>query len=174
MRITKLLGLSVVLVALAVVINALAFKSATVTNPTSFTVSSTTSAALSFSDTLVGGATRSNGVTVDIVDRQLSIDFTDNFQPNSRYRYLNVFNVGKAAGIPDVTLGVDTSDVPTGVTVNLYKAGGGFGGGNQLSGAVIDGVTNTSYNVDMEIIVDATYAGVGGAFDLVITGTQAN
>lgn len=172
MRITRLMGLAIVWVALAAAVNALAFKTATVTNPTTFTVGSTAGAALAFDAATSPGT----GFTTSIPatganQRQLQIVLNDTLQPNSVYRFTRVFKVTNlATGTPATTLSVDTSAFPAGITVTLYKGDGLFT--TPLAGQVLDATTST-VNVDMEVSVGAAYTGTGGTdLALKITGTQ--
>lgn len=117
MRITKLMGLAVTTVALAVTINALAFQTADVTNAMSITVSSTTVAGLAF-DAPTGSP---DGATVSTASNELSITFSENVQPNSTYTFDPVFKITNN-GATSKTLGYSTSGF-TGVTISLYQTG---------------------------------------------------
>lgn len=172
MRITRLMGLATVLVALAAAVNALAFKTATVTNPTTFTVDTTSAAALAFAAATSPGTGFTASIpTTGANQRQLEIVINDKMQPNSVYRFTNVFKVtNTATGTPATTLGVDTSALPAGVTVTLYTADGTFS--TPLVGQILDATTST-LSVDVQIAVDAAYTGSGGSnLALKITGTQ--
>ena len=168
MRLSKVMGLAVIIVALAAVMNAMAYKTATVTNPTSFTVTSTTGAALAFSKADNEGT----GFQTSVPDagsnqRQLQIIITDNMQPGSVYKFTNVFSVTNAISGAVVDLTYSPDALGQGITVQLLA------NGVDLKSTTLGGTSPTSVAVDMIVTVSGSYTGTGGSnVGLSITGTQ--
>lgn len=165
MRLSKVMGLAVVLVALAVAINALAFKTASVTNSASFTISASKDAALGID----AGTTPGTGFTLSGQNTgaaTLTID--DNMQPNSVYTFGQVFKLVNHANSGSITLTGYTATVTGGgATIKLYKAGTSdeIGAGTAITLGV-----GGSMDVDMEVTVTGA-AGAKSA-SIVINGTN--
>lgn len=96
MKLTKLMGLAVVVVALAAAMNALAFKQATIKNDFALSVKSTGVATIALNTV----ASPSPGVSSSISTGILSVTFTDILQPNGVYTYDNVFSILNNASYP--------------------------------------------------------------------------
>lgn len=171
----KVLGLAIVLVALAVAINALAFKSASVTNSASFTVSATNAAALAIE---AGGTPGTGFSTAGITDGSLTLTINDKMQPNSTYKFSEVFKVTHKATSTNSITGVGyTVSVPAGFQasdIKLYETGGS----TELSNKTLTSGA-PSVTLDLEIHVPAgvtidtvTPANNVKSFNIVITGNQ--
>ncbi|HYG60539.1 MAG TPA: hypothetical protein VD902_20905 [Symbiobacteriaceae bacterium] len=123
MRFSKVLGLAVVLVALAVTLNALAFKTAEVTSSASFTVVTSGSAALAVT---AADSDADPGIDTDETPGVFSLTINDQVQPNSKYLFKNVMKVangtGRTSTIQSLDYDIDGLDVAEG-TVKLYVAG---------------------------------------------------
>lgn len=158
MRITKLMGLAVTMVALAVTINALAFQTASVTNAMSITVSSTTSAGLAF-DAPAGSP---DGATVSTASNELSVTFTENVQPNSTYTFDPVFKITNNSSSAK-TLGYSSSGF-TGLTVVLYQTGTT----NDLSGYSLGAGLSVEVKVSVQTNTGTTTGAKSGS--IVVTG----
>lgn len=163
-------GAALIAAALFILIGALAFQTAVVTNPTSFVVDATGNAALAMSP----GTAPDPGVSVSVVGRRLSIVINDKMQPGSTYTFSDVFrisNVGPAGGgpYPSVRLGYATSGGwPPEVALAIFKTGTT----QDLATITLDNTTATSVEVDLRLSVDASYAGTGGTFGIDITGSR--
>lgn len=165
MRFTKLMGAAVVVVGLAVALNALAFKTASVTNAASFTVSATQSAALA----IEAAAPAGTGFTTNgLATGYLTLSIDDQMQPNSIYKFANVFQItNKAANTTTSITGINyTAAVDPNVVVKLYKAGTPQELTNETLAAA------ASVAVDMEIEVKAGAALATKNFNIVISGNQ--
>lgn len=148
MRLSKLVGGVVVLMALGSMLTATAFKTAAVTNTMSLTVAATGSAALA----MAAAASPDNGINATVVSGQLKIDITDQMQPGSTYCFSPAFNVkNTGTGTPTFTFEAPTYvSMPGTVTMTLFRSGA-----TPCSTALLnstlpgDGATN----IDIQIVV---------------------
>jgi len=165
MRFSKLMGLAIVLVALAVAINALAFKSAEVTNAATFTVSATDSAALA----IKAATTPGTGFTASNLGTGfLTLAITDNMQPNSKYKFSGVFKISNTTASNITGVGYTTTFPAAVGTITLLDASDSTPLSNETlatPGGAID--------VDMEITLLSTATTGAKTFNIVITGNQA-
>lgn len=177
-RYRKVMGLAIVLVALAVAINALAFKTATVTNHASFTVNATKAAALAIQDTT--GSERGTGFGTTGVDNgYLTLTINDQMQPNSKYLFKGVFKIVhnlEAANTASITgVKYEVSSVPTpfvAADIKLYKTGTTTEVTNET---IADGgslIVDLEINVPDSITVSDTATGNPYSFDIDIIGNQ--
>lgn len=124
-RYRKVMGLAIVLVALAVAINALAFNTANVTSQATFTISGSGAAALGIDTS--GSSTTGFSVT-GTSNSYATIAITDPMQPYSTYTYEDVFKVennnpGGSDREIDITSISFNPVLPTGVTMSLTVGG---------------------------------------------------
>lgn len=122
MRLSKLIGGIVVMVALGSMFTATAFKTAAVTNDVAITVSATNTAALAMS----AAAVPDNGIAVTLPGGQLKITITDQMQPGSVYCFSPAFQV-KNTGLttPIFTFGAATiTGMPGTAQLQVFKSGG--------------------------------------------------
>jgi hypothetical protein len=162
MRLTKFMGLAVVLVALAVTLNALAFSTAKVTNSATFTVAATGSAALAIS------STPGTGLSADVTSNYLKLTVNDKMQPNSTYLFSNaITTTNKSSGAINLT---GYSATANGVTVKLYKAGTNTELG--AVGAQSLATANDSLTFDMEVTVDKAATTGAQTVDITINASQ--
>lgn len=163
----KVMGLAIVLVALAVAINALAFKTATVQNAATFTVSATNAAALA----IEADATPGTGfTTAGIGTGYLTLTIDDNMQPNSVYTFDDVFKItNKASNTTTSITGINYSlsglDAAI-ATVKLLDSADG----TQVSNETL--ASGASITVDLEITVLSTAALGAEPFEITISGNQ--
>lgn len=167
MRVTKLMGLAVLLVALAVTMNALAFKTVVVTNPATLTVTGTGTAALAISAATTPGVGFAASEGGGGNQRQWYINFQSAMQPNSVYTYSGVMKVSASTTDGNVTISNVTATAPAGILVEVLRTGTT----TPLQGAVIEAGT-PSWDVDVRVTVDPTYAGTGGNFNIQITANR--
>jgi hypothetical protein len=158
---TRLMGLAVALVAGAVVINALAFSTATVTNATTFTVSSTNTAAIG----ITAAAFPGSGFSTSFTNNYLELAITNNMQPNSVYKFSNVLTVTNNTDTA-ATVNYSLTSPPTGVTVRLLEAGTS----TELTNKALAGAA--AVTVDVEITLSTATTTGAKSMDLVISATQ--
>lgn len=150
MNVKKLMGLAVVLVALAVAVNALAFKTANVTNTSSITVDTTSSAALKITAGTGSGFSSNIGA-----NGYLDIVFSQKMQPNSDYLFGPVFTVTNT-NTALVNLSYTVSGNANGLQVELYKDAAG----GALPATLAANTGNT--DVYIKVTVPAGYVAGGG------------
>lgn len=156
--------------ALAILVSASAYKTAIVTNPTTFTVDTTGNASLA----MAAGTSPDAGVTVTVSGRRLTITINDTMQPGSVYTFSDVFritNTGPVGGGPYASVSLSyaaTDGWPAGVTLALLQTGTS----NDLGTVILNNTTMTSVEADIRITVDAGYAGSGGTFGISVTGSR--
>lgn len=184
-RYRKVMGLAIVLVALAVAINALAFKTASVTNQAHLTISASKSAALSI-DAAASPGTGFQILGHDTNSMELTIQ--DQMQPNSTYLFSNVFRIIDNAQSGTVTLAAPVINGLAGATVTLYKAGTATLAGGTVSGGTTIGGTTLNKNtggatpqvgsyVDVDVVVAIPSGGNFATadtknFTIIIDGSQ--
>ncbi len=114
----KFLGLAVVLVALAVLVNVLALSTATVNSGLTIDVVNTSSALVALSAPI----TPDPDVTVSTATGILQLTVADGVQPDSEYTFSPVFTItnNSAAGI---TVDLTGSSTPAGMTLSFTEAG---------------------------------------------------
>lgn len=157
---TRLLGLAVVMVALAVIVNALALSSASVTNKLSIPVTTTDTALIAFE----APTTPDADITLTAVGaNQMTVSVDTGIQPNSTYVFDQVFAVTNNSGNA-VTLGV-TYPATTGLTITLANAAGGA----DLNGLSLG--IGASVNVKMTVVAAAGAASLVNG-DLIISATR--
>lgn len=164
---TKFLGLAVVFVALAVLVNVLAISSASIDSDMQIVVENTSTAMIALAAP-VAPATKDDDVTVDTSSGVLDITLSDGLQPGSTYTFKSVFSItNNSANAVDVN--IDTTGEPAGMTVAFYNASGD---------GLIDGVTSVSVaaasSVNVYMVITNTSATAIAAHDLVVTVSAAN
>lgn len=181
-RYRKVMGLAIVLVALAVAINALAFSSAKVHNATTLTIKATKDAAVGI-DAITSG--EGTGFTVSGTSTgAMTLDIDDVMQPNSEYRFSKVFQItkGSTADItllaPTITAGTGF-DLGTGGDVLLVLAGADETvAANLIGGANAKSLDGTTTAIEVDIIVkvgaDAPVSNTPQDLTITINATQAN
>jgi hypothetical protein len=150
MNVKKLMGLAVVLVALAVAVNALAFKTANVSNTSSITVDATNAAALKITAGTGSGFTSTIGA-----NGYLDLVISQKMQPNSDYLFGPVFTVTNTNGAI-VNLSYTVSGNTNGVQIDLFKDANG--GALPATLAATSGATD----VYVKVTVPDTFVGTGG------------
>lgn len=168
MRLTKLMAIAVVVAGLGVALNALAFKTASVTNAASFTVESTDSAALAIEAAAVPGVDTGFS-TSGLSTGSMTLTINDKMQPNSTYTFSNVFMItNKASNTTTAITGVGYSDTASAsvADVTLYVAGTS----TELTNETL--ASGASVAVDMEITVEDNAALGAESFDIIIFGNQ--
>lgn len=147
MRITKLLGLAVVLVAMAVAINALAFKTADVTNNMALKIVGTETAALA----MLPGTGDGAGSVVG-ADGILKIALAKFPQPGSTYVFDDVFRVkNNAAASRTITLPASVLlGTTTQVTVSFVNSAG-----TPVTSVVVG--AGATENIGLKIITPDTF-----------------
>ncbi len=166
MRLTKLMGFAVVLVAMAVAVNALAFRTAVVTNGMSMTVDTTSASGLAFAAATVPDP----GVSSVITDGKLIITVNDKMQPDSIYTYEDVVKITNNSGAT-VTLSYSTAGLTGGTTLALKTPANADISGTTLASA-------TSLEVKMVVTVPSTFVTNGGTLaaaqsgSIIITATR--
>ncbi len=145
----RFLGLAVTLVALAVMVNALALKSATINGTTVSIPIVNSSAAL----IAIGGATVSPDPDVIVTDSGgvATISVQDGLQPNSSYSFGNVLTITNNSET-DVTLSISVGDL-TGTGINAITFYDSATSTAFTSGSL---AKNTSITLTMSIDVSAT------------------
>lgn len=166
-RYRKVMGLAIVLVALAVAINALAFKTASVTNSATLTVAATQGSALGID---VGTAPGS-GFGTDFASNYLKLTIADKMQPNSTYTFNDVFKIKHGASEASTAItGIDyLTNLPASVgTIRLMV------GATELGDTGANSLANSSatMDVDLEITIKDTAALGAQTFSITITGNQ--
>lgn len=165
MKFSKVMGVALVLVALAVAVNALAFSTAAVTNEASFTISATKDAALAINTTTAPG----KGFTMSVASGSGSLAINDTMQPNSVYTFSKVFSIThNAADTAPITLGSLTTDLPAAAgTIKLYEAGTK----NEITNKLL-ATKGASVDVDLEVsVLDGAALGTQ-TFSIVVNATQ--
>lgn len=161
---TRLFGVAVVLTALAAAMNAMAYRTAQVTNQANFALVNTTAAELAFG----APTTPDPGLTIDTTGGTLLITVNEDIQKKSVYTWNQTFKITNNATYP-VTLSyaVVGASWPSGVTLKLYEAGTTTEiSTNPLAAAA-------SRDVDMELTVDNTAALAAAAtYDFTVTATR--
>lgn len=150
MRMTKVLGLAVLLVAMAVAVNALAFKSADVTSSMKFKVVSTELAGLALLQGAGDGADSTIGA-----DGIMTIGLSTSPQPNSTYVYTDVFRVkNNAAATKTVTLPTSLSLGNAKVTVTFVDDTGA-----DITSFTVaaKGATGDTKNVGIKVVVASDF-----------------
>jgi len=159
MRITKLMGFAVVLVAMAVAVNALAFKTAVVTNGMSITVATTSASSLAFS----AATAQDPGVSSSITAGKLTITVNDAMQPDSVYSYEDVVKITNSSAAT-VSLAYTVTGL-TGATAVLKNPSNADIGGTTLGPAA-------SVEVKMVVTVPAGTALGAQTGTIVVTATR--
>lgn len=114
---TRFMGLAIVLVALAVLVNVLAISSATVNSNLTVNVVNTSSAMIALAAP-VAPATLDNDVVVDTSSGVMAVTLDDGLQPGSTYTFKSVFSItNNSDDAVDVTL--STTGTPAGMTVTF-------------------------------------------------------
>lgn len=172
MRLTRLMGLAVVLVAMATAMNALAFKTATVNNPTSMTVVATNSAIFAFAPIVSTATGFSTSVSAN---GQLTIGFVDDMQPNSEYLYEKVFkvssNVSRSSVAKDIAItGISIVDAATGAAVTGVSAEVLLTGTS--TSLVGQNVNAAGTEVDVKVVLGSTAAVGGKSLLIKVSGTE--
>lgn len=158
---TRLLGLAVVMVAMAVMVNAMALSSFTQAN--SFTLSVVTpDLALVAFDTATGA---DGDVTVDLSAGKLDLTFAHGVQQNSTYEFSPAFKI-KNNSKNAVNLGwVAGAGAPTGVTVTFHNAADNV----QLTSLPAE--MAAWIDVKVKVVASGTAAG-GGTYGMTLTATR--
>lgn len=157
---TRLLGLAVVLVALAVIVNALALSSASVTNKLTIPVTTTDQALIAFT----APDSADGDITLTAVGaNQMVVAVDTGVQPNSTYVFDQVFKITNNSA-DNVTLGL-TPPTATGLTITLADAATD----TNISGLVLN--SGLSINVKMTVVADGTAASLNTG-DLVVSATR--
>lgn len=167
MRVTKFMGLAVVLVAMAVMVNTLAFKTAQVTNGLSLTVDTTGNAELAVS----ASASQDPGISTAVSNGKFTITIADVMQPDSVYTYTESFVVTNSSA-SSITLTCSASGFTGGVTADLLDtSNASLCGGTALAAA-------GSQTVRIRVTVPAAFVSNGGTLNavqnasIVLTGTR--
>lgn len=166
MRRSRILGLAVVFVALALTMNALAFRTASVSSSATFSVVTSGSAALA----VTNAGSPDPGIGTDETGGVFTLTINDKVQPNSEYRFANVMTVkngtGRTTSIKDLSYSISGLTAAEGV-VKLYLAGTS----TEFPGTVSDG----SYTLEkdeavvLDLFIDLTKDAVIGSKPLTIT-----
>lgn len=159
----RLFGLAVVVVALAVIVNALALSSANVTNKLTLDVKTTDNALIAFSTPT---ALDSDISLTAAGANQMSFTVNTGVQPNSTYVFDQVFKITNNSN-DNVILGA-TFPSATGLTITLANTIGG----TNLVGMTLN--SGASVDVRMTVVADgtATTASSLTNADLVISATK--
>jgi|GEM_PF-2890488 len=171
-RYRKVMGLAIVLVALAVAINALAFRTATITNTAKITVVKTNGAAVAL-DVPVDIGT---GVSANVDANYLTIDITDAMQPNSVYEFAKVLsltnNTGRIVNITSLVMTFDggTHDGQTLDANGIHLEFALSTDNTQILGTDITQVYDPGQVFDMIITIDpnANLTDAGEDFQIVL------
>jgi hypothetical protein len=165
-RMNKLIGVIVVLMALGSIINATAFKTAAVTNNMAITVDTTANAALA----MAAATAQDSGITVTAPTGQLLLTLTDKMQPGSTYCFSGAFKVtNTGVGAPTFTFTAPTTTgLPGSVTLSLFQ--GGAPCSTTLTGQTL--IANASSNVEMQIVVPTGTPLASSSPTLTINGTH--
>jgi hypothetical protein len=117
MRISKLMGLAVSVVALAVTINALAYQTAVVTNGMTITVDNSSAAQLAID----APTDLDPGITTAEVAGKFSFTVADVMQPDSVYTFHNAFKVTNNAG-HSINLSCSPTGLDSAISIVLRDA----------------------------------------------------
>jgi hypothetical protein len=165
MRISKLMGLAVFVVALAVTINALAYKTAVVTSGLSITVDTSANAELA----IAAPTSADPGITTSVTNGKFSLVVDDIMQPDSVYTYHDALKVTNNAS-HTITLTCATTGFDAAISIALRDAADD----SILCGTAF--ATTVSKEVRLEITVADTFTagslGTLAAGSLVLTGTR--
>lgn len=167
MRVTKFMGLAVVLVAMAVMVNTLAYKTAVVTNGMTITVDTTGSAKLA----VAAAAAPDPGLGTSVTNGKLTLTINDKMQPDSVYTFQDAFQVTNSDAANAITLTCSTSGFSgVGVTVTILDSTDASICG---PGKVI--AASGTQQFRLQVSVDSTFSGtlnsaINGSF--VLTGTR--
>lgn len=171
---TRVLGLAVVAAALAATVNALAYKTAAVTNAISLSVVNTSAAALAFeaADSPDPGLSVSFGGSGS---ETMSISINEGIQRNAVYTFRPAFKIKNnsnastgATGYPVALTYSQTGTCPSGVTLSLLVNGGSA----DLS-TVTSLAAGNSTTVDLQVTTSASAAmNASNGCTLTITGTR--
>jgi hypothetical protein len=157
MKVSSVLAVSIMLVALAASLNAVAFKTAAVNNTFSITVAATNNAALALNT----ASAQDPGVsTAPNAGGQLEMVINDAMQPGSTYCFASVMAItNQATGSPTPpTITIDTptwqTPLPAGVTIVFSKS---TGAGTACGGTILNAgnaasltlAPNASMDIDM-------------------------
>ena len=159
----RLFGLAVVVVAMAVIVNALALSSASVTNKLTLAVTTTDDALIAFETPT---ALDSDISLTAVGANQMSFAVDVGVQPNSTYVFDQVFRITNNSD-DTVVLGA-TMPTATGLTITLANTIGG----TNLVGMTLN--SGASVDLKMTVVADntATTASSLTNADLVITATK--
>lgn len=111
---TRFLGLAIVMVALAVLVNVLALSSASVDSNMTVNVVNTSTALIA----MKVPTTPDSDVTVSTASGILTVTFEDGLQPQSSYTFTPVFTITNNSD-DNVTINVSTSGQPAGMTFTI-------------------------------------------------------
>lgn len=173
MRLSKLMGLAIVLVALAVSVNALAFKTAQVTNNMSLVFQDSTAAGLAFA----AAATPDPGVSTALDGTTGITKFTlsQKMQPGSVYTFDPAFKITNNNASGTVTLAYSAITLTGGVTITLLKSGTT----TDISDPSVTIAAAGSQDVAIKVTVPAGFVASGGTLSntavdttVQITGTR--
>jgi hypothetical protein len=147
----KLLGIAVTIGALAVIVSALALKSATVTSNLSVSITNTTASLIA-----IDGAGADSDVTFDSTSGHavITLPNSNGVQPGSTYTFYPAFNVtNNSASSKTITL--TAGSTPTGVTLTFVDTNGA---------TITPGALASAGSLPVGIKVDlTTAAGLGDA-----------
>lgn len=153
MKVNRLVGLAVVLIAFAALTNTTAFKTASVTNNTSIQVVTTQSAGLALS----AASSQDSGIVPSFTGGQMTLTFADKLQPGSTYCFSPAFtitntqNAGQTVGILTLDAPVITG-MPGTATMTLYRSGGSSCATTFLNSTI---AAAGSADIDLQIVVPA-------------------
>lgn len=155
----RLLGIAVLLVALAVIVNAMALSSAQVTSAMSIPIVNTSAALIALS----AAASQDLDLNVSIVDGQLLLAVEDGVQPYSIYTFDSAFKITNNSD-DNVLVTISTSGTPAGVTLTFADG---------LNDPITSYLLNTATSVNVKLTVDtgaATLATAG--ISVVVTAAR--
>ncbi|HYG59967.1 MAG TPA: hypothetical protein VD902_18025 [Symbiobacteriaceae bacterium] len=156
----RLFGLAVVVVALAVIVNALALSTASITNKLSVPLTTTDAALIAFE----APTTPDSDITLVATGaNQMTVTVDTGIQPNSTYVFDQVFKITNNSA-DNVLLGVAYPGT-TGLTITMVNSSGGA----DINGLVLN--AGLSVDVKMSVVADNTAASLA-AGDLVISATK--
>lgn len=148
MRMSKVIGGVIVLLAFGSVVSTNAFKTASVTNNLPITVAITASAALGMG----APASTDNGITLSPAGaNQMTITVNEPMQPGSTYCFSSAFNIKNATSYT-VTLDTPTPTMPSGVTLTLFQTGG-TACSQPLPTTLTSGGATSSTDVDLQFVL---------------------
>lgn len=166
MRISKLMGLAVTIVALAVSMNALAYKTAVVTNGLTITVDTSANAELA----VAAAVSPDPGVSTAVSSGKFMLTIADVMQPDSVYTFQDAFQVTNNDAANAITLTCSSSGFDAAVTVDILDSTNASicGGGKVIAASGTE-------QFRVRVTVGAAYAGaLGGTVNgsMVLTGTR--